>query len=275
MAFVATSGADTLRRRKQVRMRLRRTRLQWLSAVPAAVAIALLLLGLAALLPVRTIAQDTGVKDLLGKAQSQSETKAVEDLISKLRRQQPSPAKPVLPAAKEEPAKSGLDAGTQAKPPDPAKSTAPGQPDKDAAAGKGASTASGEVASATAGGSTDTEQMPSVDLEVLFEYKSARIAPDAVAALTTLGRALADARLAGDSFLIAGHTDAKGGEDYNLRLSQQRAEAVRDYLVREFGIDQKRLVAQGFGQRRLKVPENPLDAKNRRVQIVNFTPPKR
>jgi flagellar motor protein MotB len=44
--------------------------------------------------------------------------------------------------------------------------------------------------------------------------------------------------------------------------------------VQEFGIDQKRLVAQGFGQRRLKDPENPLDAKNRRVQIINFTPPK-
>ena len=117
--------------------------------------------------------------------------------------------------------------------------------------------------------------MPSVDLEVLFEYNSARIAPAALATLTTLGRALTDARLAGDYFLIAGHTDAKGGADYNLRLSQQRAESVRDFLVREFRIDAKRLVAKGFGQRQLKDPQNPLDAKNRRVQIVNFTPPQR
>jgi outer membrane protein OmpA-like peptidoglycan-associated protein len=257
-------------------MRLWRTRLQWFRAVPAAVAIALLLLlvGLA-LLPVRTIAEDTGVKDLLGKAQSQSETKAVEDLISKLKRQQPSPGKPVVPAAKEAPTSSGADPGTQVKPPEPARPTAPELPEKDAAAAKDASTASGEVASATAGGSPDTEQMPSVDLEVLFEYKSARIDPAAIATLTTLARALADARLASDSFLIAGHTDAKGGADYNLRLSQQRAEAVRDFLVREFGIEPKRLVAQGFGQRRLKDPEHPLDAKNRRVQIINFTPPKR
>jgi outer membrane protein OmpA-like peptidoglycan-associated protein len=224
--------------------------------------------------PVRATAQEATVKDLLGKAQTQSETKAVEDLITKLKRQQPASAKPGLPAAKEEPAKSGVDTGTQPKPPESPKSSAPEQPDKDAAAGKGASTAAGEVASGTAGGSPDTEQMPSVDLEVLFEYKSARLAPEAVATLTTLGRALTDARLAGDSFLIAGHTDAKGGADYNLRLSQQRAETVRDFLVREFGIDEKRLVAQGFGQRRLKDPEHPLDAKNRRVQIINFTPPK-
>ena len=67
----------------------------------------------------------------------------------------------------------------------------------------------------------------------------------------------------------------KGGADYNLRLSQQRAEAVRDFLVRQFAIEPKRLVAKGFGQRHLKDQQNPLDAKNRRVQIVNFTPPSR
>jgi len=131
------------------------------------------------------------------------------------------------------------------------------------------------VTPTTAVGGTETEPMPSVDLEVLFEYKSARIAPAAVATLTALGRALTDARLAGDSFLIAGHTDAKGGADYNLRLSQQRAESVRDFLVREFAIEPERLVARGFGQRQLKDPQNPLDAQNRRVQIINFTPPKR
>jgi outer membrane protein OmpA-like peptidoglycan-associated protein len=232
------------------------------SGVASAWTAALLLAGLA-LAAAPAHAQDPSVKELLGKAQSQSETKAVEDLIDKLKRQQPAASKPTLPAAKE-PAGS-VDTGTQVKSPEPAKSTVPALPEKGATAGQEADTALG---------STETDSMPSVDLEVLFEYKSARIAPAAIATLTALGRALTDARLAGESFLIAGHTDAKGGADYNLRLSQQRAESVRDFLVQEFAIEPQRLVARGFGQRQLKDAQNPLDAKNRRVQIVNFTPPK-
>jgi outer membrane protein OmpA-like peptidoglycan-associated protein len=86
-----------------------------------------------------------------------------------------------------------------------------------------------------------------------------------------LGRALSDARLAGDSFLIAGHTDSKGGDDYNLGLSQKRAEAVRQHLIANFGIDGAKLVAKGMGPTHLKVPGQPLAAENRRVQIVNLS----
>ena len=201
---------------------------------------AFLLVG-SALMIAPGFAQDPAVKDLLGKAQSQSETKAVEDLITKLKRQQ---AKPTAPATKEEPAAAG--SGTQAKPPEPtAKPSTPATPE--AAATKDTGPTAGTSTSTSTAVSTAVEQMPSVDLEVLFEYNSARIAPAALATLTTLGRALTDARLAGDYFLIAGHTDAKGGADYNLRLSQQRAESVRDFLVREFRIDAKRLVAKGLG----------------------------
>ena len=208
-------------------------------------------------------ANDPAVKDLLGKAQTQSETKAVEDLIDKLKRRQPPAARPATPA--------GTEPDTAAKvPPTPAKPSAPEAPAKEAAPAKGDSA----VAPATIASGAETGQMPSIDLEVLFEYNSARIAPAAVATLTTLGRALSDERLAGDSFLIAGHTDAKGGADYNLRLSQQRAESVRRFLLENFSIAEPRLLAQGFGQKRLKDPANPLAALNRRVQIVNFTPPK-
>ena len=234
---------------------------------------ALVLVG-SALMIAPGFAQDPAVKDLLGKAQSQSDTKAVEDLITKLKRQQAPSAKPAVPATKEEPTAAG--GGTQAKPPElTAKPGTPATPEKDASAAKEPGPTAGTSTSTSTAGHAAVEQMPSVDLEVLFEYNSARIAPAALATLTTLGRALTDARLAGDYFLIAGHTDAKGGADYNLRLSQQRAESVRDFLVREFRIDAKRLVAKGLGQRQLKDPQNPLDAKNRRVQIINFTPPQR
>ena len=50
-----------------------------------------------------------------------------------------------------------------------------------------------------------------------------------------------------------------------------RADAVREYLVRTFGIAQSRLVSRGFGQTRLKDRDDPLSEMNRRVQIVNVT----
>jgi outer membrane protein OmpA-like peptidoglycan-associated protein len=117
-----------------------------------------------------------------------------------------------------------------------------------------------------------SEPLPSVDLEVHFDYKSAKISSRAVDLLATLGRALTDERLAGQTFLIAGHTDAKGGDTYNLKLSLARAEAVREFLITHFGIAPERLRAEGHGLRQLKNPRLPFAAENRRVQVTNITP---
>jgi outer membrane protein OmpA-like peptidoglycan-associated protein len=117
----------------------------------------------------------------------------------------------------------------------------------------------------------ERKQLPSVDLEVLFEFNSAKMTEAAVEALTPLGHALSDERLADGQFLIAGHTDGKGKADYNLELSQRRADAVREFLVVNFKIDGSRLVAKGFGESRLKNPQRPRAAENRRVQVVNLT----
>jgi outer membrane protein OmpA-like peptidoglycan-associated protein len=71
-------------------------------------------------------------------------------------------------------------------------------------------------------------------------------------------------------FLVAGHTDAKGSDAYKLILPDQRAKAVAGFLVENFHIDPKQLVAVGFGEEKLKNSENPLAAENRRVQVVNM-----
>jgi outer membrane protein OmpA-like peptidoglycan-associated protein len=110
-----------------------------------------------------------------------------------------------------------------------------------------------------------------VDLEVFFAYNSHAIGNEALTVLRTLGRALSDARLSDDAFLIAGHTDAKGGAAFNLELSQRRAEAVRQFLIANFGIDAGKLTAKGFGSTHLKDPAHPRAADNRRVQIVNLS----
>ena len=70
---------------------------------------------------------------------------------------------------------------------------------------------------------------------------------------------------------IEGHTDARGREDYNLALSQKRAERVRDQLIRS-GADPARIEAVGMGQRAPRDPGSTERAheRNRRVEFVIF-----
>jgi outer membrane protein OmpA-like peptidoglycan-associated protein len=116
----------------------------------------------------------------------------------------------------------------------------------------------------------EENDLPAIDLEVFFNFDSAEITPEALPILKKLGAALSDEKLKGSVFLVAGHTDAKGSDAYNLTLSDQRAKAVAGFLAENFHIDPKQLVAVGFGEEKLKNPENPLAAENRRVQVVNM-----
>jgi len=117
-----------------------------------------------------------------------------------------------------------------------------------------------------------TKEKPKIDLEIYFEYKSAAITAKAAPELATLGKVLRNPDLAGSVFMIAGHTDAKGGEQYNLSLSERRAEAVRRYLIDKFGLSADALMSVGYGKEQLKDKDNPLAAENRRVQVVNVGP---
>ena len=111
---------------------------------------------------------------------------------------------------------------------------------------------------------------PSVDLEIYFAFDSSNILPEAIPALTNLGKALASVELRGAIFLVAGHTDAKGSSGYNQNLSERRANAVRRFLIDNFRIDLETVVAVGYGEEQLKIPGDPLADKNRRVQVVNL-----
>jgi outer membrane protein OmpA-like peptidoglycan-associated protein len=215
-------------------------------------------------------ADQPALKETLGKVQSGSESKAVEDLIDKLNggaRKAPTPPTPSTTAPP-----TPMATPTPPSPPSAA-TAAPAATDSKPAppAAAGAQPSPPATKPDEAVKRAELNQAPSIDLEIFFAYKSAEITPQAAAALAPLGRALSDARLAGDSFLIAGHTDSKGGDDYNLDLSQRRAEAVRQHLIASFGIDGAKLVAKGMGSRQLKVPGQPLAAENRRVQIVNLS----
>jgi len=110
---------------------------------------------------------------------------------------------------------------------------------------------------------------PSVDLHIPFEYNSDKLSADALLILQRLGAALEDQRLAGFRFKIAGHSDAKGAVDYNQKLSERRAQAVKDYLVAKYNLQTDRLETIGYGKSQLAEPTKPEDAINRRVQIIN------
>ena len=116
----------------------------------------------------------------------------------------------------------------------------------------------------------EANDLPAIDLEVFFNFDSAAITPEALPILKKLGAALSDEKLKGSVFLVAGHTDAKGSDAYNLSLSDQRAKSVAGFLIENFHLDPKQLVAVGFGEEKLKNAENPLAAENRRVQVVNM-----
>jgi len=107
-----------------------------------------------------------------------------------------------------------------------------------------------------------------IDLNILFDFAEATIRPDGASQLDELGRILLSPVFADRRIGIYGHTDAAGSAELNLRLSQERAVAVRDYLVRRFEMPAARFEARGFGKEQLKLHDAPLDEANRRVEIV-------
>ncbi len=116
----------------------------------------------------------------------------------------------------------------------------------------------------------DGETGPSIDLTVHFAYNSSAITGGARPVLRELGMALNDPALADKRFLIAGHTDAKGSDDYNMDLSFDRAQSVALFLVDTYGVDPDRLEIAGYGEEQLKNWDAPYAAVNRRVQIFNI-----
>ena len=117
---------------------------------------------------------------------------------------------------------------------------------------------------------TIVKDKPKIDLEINFDYNSADISAKSLSSVQALGRALTNADLKGSTFVVAGHTDAAGGEAYNQDLSERRADAIKRYLTDKYGINGSDLVTVGYGKSKLKDPNQPMAEANRRVQVVNM-----
>jgi OOP family OmpA-OmpF porin len=102
---------------------------------------------------------------------------------------------------------------------------------------------------------------------VNFDYDKATLRPEDLAIIDADAATLekwGDVKVE-----VAGHTDSRGSDEYNLNLSQQRAEAVRNYLISK-GVAADRLTAKGYGESQ-PVADNETDEgrlKNRRVELV-------
>ena len=121
---------------------------------------------------------------------------------------------------------------------------------------------------------TDREIRIEMPADILFDFDSAALRPEAFPTLEKVAEVL---KSHGDApAAIEGHTDSKGADAYNMKLSAQRAESVKRWLATRGGIPAGRLAARGLGETRPVAPNAKPDGsddpegrqKNRRVEIV-------
>ncbi len=116
-------------------------------------------------------------------------------------------------------------------------------------------------------GASSSTPPSSLSLAIAFEPGSAQLRSESGATLGALVAAMLSPELRGNQFVIEGHTDANGSPAQNLRLSRERAEQVRLYLV-TLGVAGERLRAVGKGASEPVNAQNPRAAENRRVVVL-------
>lgn len=135
-----------------------------------------------------------------------------------------------------------------------------GCPDKDKGAGRAASTAPAPVAAAApVAASRPVKKEPVVIKSIVledshFDFDSSTLKPEGMAALRENIQLLKDNPKT--NVRVEGHTSLRGTAEYNQRLSERRAAAVRDFLVAEGGIAQSRITTVGYGETRPQAYES-------------------
>ncbi|MCP5053470.1 MAG: OmpA family protein, partial [bacterium] len=110
--------------------------------------------------------------------------------------------------------------------------------------------------------------------DILFDFDKWDIKPGAEETLKKVSEVI---RTSGSTrVVISGHTDSKGSENYNQDLSGKRAESVKNWLIKNTGVDEKSLETIGWGESKPVAPNTNPDGsdnpggqqKNRRVEII-------
>jgi outer membrane protein OmpA-like peptidoglycan-associated protein len=110
--------------------------------------------------------------------------------------------------------------------------------------------------------------------DVLFDYDKAALKPEAEIALKKVAVVLS--QFPESKVTVEGYTDAKGSKPFNMQLSVERAQAVKDWLVKNGGVAATSIATKGFGEqypiasnKNSDNSDNPIGrALNRRVSII-------
>jgi outer membrane protein OmpA-like peptidoglycan-associated protein len=122
--------------------------------------------------------------------------------------------------------------------------------------------------------STRSANKPSIALRIEFASNSADLTPWSRRQLDSVGKGMLKAELASDPFMIEGHTDDVGPDDYNMDLSWRRARTVVKYLS-DMGVEKSRLRTNGLGESAPATAATTEEARaqNRRVVVQRLSPP--
>jgi outer membrane protein OmpA-like peptidoglycan-associated protein len=121
---------------------------------------------------------------------------------------------------------------------------------------------------------TEHEVKIELDADVLFDFDKYNLRPEAADSLRKVGEV---AKSYGNSpVVIEGHTDSKGSPPYNMKLSENRAVSVKNWLVQNASVSAARISTRGWGETKPVAPntnpngsDNPAGRqKNRRVEIT-------
>ena len=113
--------------------------------------------------------------------------------------------------------------------------------------------------------------VPKTGALIYFDIDSAEVLPTSYPLLSEYGKALSNG-LRNFVIVVAGHTDSTGTLEYNRKLSENRAKAVKEYLLNNFNIKPNQILAKGYGETK-PIADNGSDEgrkKNRRVEFIRI-----
>jgi OOP family OmpA-OmpF porin len=114
----------------------------------------------------------------------------------------------------------------------------------------------------------DLLKLPQFAADIQFDEDAAVVRPESYRTLGRIADTLYHPSLLGYKFLIVGHAVSTGKRDYNLTLSQRRADVIRDMLVNTFKVSPKRLVTLGLGEEQMLDSAHPSAPVNAQFQIM-------
>ena len=114
----------------------------------------------------------------------------------------------------------------------------------------------------------DLLKLPQVAADIQFDEDAAVVRPESYRMLGRIADTLYQPSLLGYKFLIVGHSISTGKRDYNLTLSQRRADVIRDIMISTFKVSPKRLQSLGLGEEQMLDNLHPSAPVNAQVQLV-------